>query len=52
MVDIKGALRALKALGYTGPLILIPYRYGMYPKSFSDLALEAKQTIDKMTEEI
>ncbi len=52
MVDVKGALTVLKKVGYAGPLILIPYRYGMYPMSFLDLISESKLIVDKLAEEI
>jgi len=52
MIDIKGVLKTLKKIDYTGHITLIPYTLGMYPKTLADLQLEAKQTIEKMMESI
>jgi sugar phosphate isomerase/epimerase len=52
MVDIKGILRTLKKIDFQGPVLLMPYRYGMYPRSFADLQLEAKQSVEKLLSEI
>jgi sugar phosphate isomerase/epimerase len=52
MIDIKGALTALKEIDYDGPLVLIPYRYGMYPMNFLDLISESKNIVEKLEEGI
>ena len=45
-VDIEGILRALVKADFQGPMIMIPYRYGISDKSFVDLAVEAKQYVE------
>ena len=52
MVDIKAALTTLKKIDYDGPLILIPYRYGMYPMNFLDLISESKSIVEKLAQDI
>jgi sugar phosphate isomerase/epimerase len=52
MVDIKGILKAMKKIDFQGPVLLMPYRYGWHTKSFSELQLEAKQSVEQMLAEI
>lgn len=52
MVDIKGILKTIKKIDFQGPVLLMPYRYGWHTKTFSDLQLEAKQTVEGMMREI
>ncbi len=51
-VDIRGALRELVRDGFDGPVLMIPYRYGVSDASFADLSGEAKDTVEKMLHEI
>jgi sugar phosphate isomerase/epimerase len=51
-LDIKSIVRTLDRINFDGPVVLIPYRFGRYPKSFSDLNREAKQAIEKMLQEV
>jgi sugar phosphate isomerase/epimerase len=52
MVDIKGILRTIRKIDFQGPVLLMPYRYGWHTKTFSDLQLEAKETVERMLKEI
>jgi len=51
-VDIEGILRALVEVDFQGPMIMIPYRYGISDKSFVDLASEAKQYVEDILRKI
>jgi sugar phosphate isomerase/epimerase len=52
MVDIRGILKTIEKIDFRGPVLLMPYRYGWHTKTFSDLQLEAKQTVERMLKEI
>jgi sugar phosphate isomerase/epimerase len=51
-VDIEGILRALIEVDFQGPMIMIPYRYGISDKSFVELASDAKEYVERMLEKI
>ena len=47
-VDIEGALRELVKLRFEGPLLMIPYRYGVSDSSFSELAGKARDEVKRI----
>jgi myo-inositol catabolism protein IolH len=47
-VDIKGALNELVRQKFEGPILMIPYRYGVSDRSFAELAGESKEIVEKM----
>jgi myo-inositol catabolism protein IolH len=51
-VDIRGALQELVKVGFDGPLLMIPYRYGISDSSFTELAERARDSVDGMLNEI
>jgi sugar phosphate isomerase/epimerase len=51
-VDIRGALEELVKLHFEGPLLMIPYRYGISDASFSELAGAARDEVKRMLGEI
>jgi sugar phosphate isomerase/epimerase len=51
-VDIEGILRALFEVDFNGPMIMIPYRYGISDKSFIELASESKDYVERILNRI
>ena len=47
-VDIEGAVKELAELRFAGPLLMIPYRYGVSDMSFSQLAGKARDEVKRM----
>jgi sugar phosphate isomerase/epimerase len=47
-IDIRAALRALVDVHFEGPVLQIPYRYGISGKSFADLAIDSKNAVERM----
>jgi sugar phosphate isomerase/epimerase len=47
-VDINGALEELVRLRFGGPLLMIPYRYGISDMSFPELAGTARDELERL----
>lgn len=47
-VDIKGVLKALVNVGFEGPMVMIPYRYGVFDKTYTQLSTEARKVTERM----
>ena len=47
-LDIKSAVQTLVDIGFEGPVLQIPYRYGISDKSFTDLAIDSKRAVERM----
>ena len=51
-VDIKAVLKALVDIEFDGPMVMIPYRYGVFDKSYTQLSTESKKVVEKMLKKI
>jgi len=47
-LDIESIVRTLVEIDFDGPMIMIPYRYGITGQSFVDLAAESKEYVEKI----
>lgn len=47
-LDIEEIVRTLVSIGFDGPVIMIAYRYGITGKSFVDLAVESKEYVENI----
>lgn len=50
-LDIKSIVRTLVDIGYEGTVTMIPYRYGIYDKSFAELSADAKRYVESILRE-
>jgi sugar phosphate isomerase/epimerase len=51
-VDIKAVLKTLVSIRFDGPVVMIPYRYGVFDKSYTQLSTEAKRVVERMLKTI
>jgi myo-inositol catabolism protein IolH len=51
-LNIEEILKALVTIDFDGPVIMIAYRYGISGKSFVDLAVESKEYVEKILDEM
>jgi sugar phosphate isomerase/epimerase len=49
-LDIESIVKTLVEIDFDGPMIMIPYRYGITGKSFVDLAVESKEYVERILE--
>lgn len=47
-LDIPEIVRTIAGINFSGPIIMIAYRYGITGKSFVDLAVESKEYVEKI----
>jgi sugar phosphate isomerase/epimerase len=47
-LDIRSAVKVLLQIDFQGPVLQIPYRYGIADKSFVDLAIDSKKVVERL----
>lgn len=51
-LDIKGILKTLVEIDFDGPVLMIPYRFGISDKSFTQLSSDSKKVVESILAEI
>jgi sugar phosphate isomerase/epimerase len=51
-LDMEEVIRGIVRSGFEGPVIMIPYRYGISDKSLVDLAVESRVYVEKILDTI